>query len=315
MSLVAFPGPRAPLSGKDAIRGFRKGRPTFDQQQGCDEGQLKSHGSNYLQRAVQRATHLPRTPSLVPEAPVSPEDAQSAKMTWTAFQGLMEDTWMNTPLGGTFVSLRRRSDPTMSSVPPQHNATWVSRGDTGEGPTPAALQLARCFSKLYVSGARFAATLVARDDIDDTVQEALTALWLRHGAANVLPDEGALCAALLRIIKDRAARGRLRHTVRQRLAAFITPGPWIARWASPARPQEVAELVHNVRSVLDRMRPTWRESWLMHYEQGMAVGEIAEGLGRAPATIRSNLTRANELLRRSLTDAGFAPERPARRAQ
>ncbi len=100
-----------------------------------------------------------------------------------------------------------------------------------------------------------------------------------------------------------------RHAQRQREHARRSPDP--ARVVVPAAspdPAEVAdraELDREVRLAIDRLPTADRALILLELRHGLAPAEIAEVLDRAPGTVRVQLHRARERLRR-LLPAGVA---------
>jgi RNA polymerase sigma-70 factor (ECF subfamily) len=67
--------------------------------------------------------------------------------------------------------------------------------------------------------------------------------------------------------------------------------------------------VMEVQSAVERLPDGYREVLLLHDVQGHTHEEIAEILGIAPGTSKSQLSRARSTLRRWLTDTGENDER------
>lgn len=169
------------------------------------------------------------------------------------------------------------------------------------------------FSGLYAAAHAYAGTLFPVTEVEDVVQDAFLTLWKGLQPPSATPDADSLRARLFRHLKDRKARRARDDARRSRKLYLITPGPAIRRWMSITQPQEANELHQNIDGVLDRMRPTWREAWVLRYRHDLKLDEVATILGKAAVTVRVDVTRANELIRRALTDAGFAPETSERR--
>lgn len=78
--------------------------------------------------------------------------------------------------------------------------------------------------------------------------------------------------------------------------------------AAPAGPEQeaaLAELVEHLRASLDRIPESFRSVLVLRLEHQLTATEIAHALGRPPGTVRSQLARGTELLRRTLP-AGLA---------
>lgn len=152
---------------------------------------------------------------------------------------------------------------------------------------------------------------------DATARELLhVAGWL---AGNRADAEDLLQRTFLTAIEDRGSFGRERRVL-----------PWLTgiltnharnlrrerarRAALPARPEPVADPIAEASeaefaawlcSAREEIGPPYAEVLALHLEQGLNAKEIAERLGRPAGTVRTQLMRALELLRKRLP-AGFA---------
>lgn len=141
------------------------------------------------------------------------------------------------------------------------------------------------------------------DDAEDVTQEAFLRLW-RRGPD--LPDDrltGWLICVTHNLCIDRSRRTRVRRKHlglpdEQALETLSAdPGVAAAEFEDHADLQEaIAALPAATRSLL-----------LLHYWQGLKIGEIAAALGSNPGTVKVRLHRARGALRRLLTAPAAEP--------
>lgn len=78
------------------------------------------------------------------------------------------------------------------------------------------------------------------------------------------------------------------------------------RFRQPVRPSDVASTgipdVDETWQVVRRLPPTQRHVVILHFYEDLALVDIAELLGRNPATVRSDLHRALHTLKGTLRD-------------
>ena len=102
------------------------------------------------------------------------------------------------------------------------------------------------------------------------------------------------------ILGHEARRARLRSGRRpdpERLAGATS--------CSPELEAERAELLERLEATLARLPEAFRAVLVLRLRHGLTVPEIAQALGRPPGTVRSQLARGTEVLRRALP-AGLA---------
>lgn len=133
-----------------------------------------------------------------------------------------------------------------------------------------------------------------RQDAEDLVQTVLLAM-LELGGDGVAKDPAAYArrALINRYVNDYRRRPRTR-AVLQRLAAG-TSG------MVPSVDAAVADR-EAVRHALATLPPQQRATVVMRYFHDMSDSEIADCLGCAASTVRSNLKRARERMRRYLIE-------------
>ncbi|QDV09720.1 ECF RNA polymerase sigma factor SigL [Planctomycetes bacterium Poly30] len=137
------------------------------------------------------------------------------------------------------------------------------------------------------------ATLRNHAEVDDVIQET----WIRTLAHGTVPGRAWLARTARNVAASRwrsDERRRFREQAReQELEAPSTD----------ASLQRVEDRQKVVRCILGLAEP-YRGVVLMRYEENLSVAEIASALDRSPGTVRSQLSRAHELLRTRL-DADF----------
>lgn len=140
-----------------------------------------------------------------------------------------------------------------------------------------------------------------RADADDLLQRTfLQAIALR---ARFEPGRAVL-PWLMGLLSNQALK--LRRERDRRAAAL----PVVERAIDPVAEAAANELAGMVREVRAKLSEPYRDVLELHLEQGLDAGEIAQRLGRPAGTVRTQLMRGLEMLRRKLPSgfvAGLAP--------
>ena len=100
------------------------------------------------------------------------------------------------------------------------------------------------------------------------------------------------------------------HLLRRERQRREDAAPRVERVVDPEAEAVAHELQDAVRAVRARLGEPYRDVLELHLEQGLDAGEIAARLGRPAGTVRTQLVRALEMLRKKLPSgfvAGFAP--------
>ena len=135
--------------------------------------------------------------------------------------------------------------------------------------------------------------LGTRTDAEDVVQEA----WIRW--STVEPDTVDDARAYLVTITSRLALNKLRE-LKARRETYV--GPWLPEPVATATddPARAAELADEVSMamliVLESLTPLERAAFVMTDVFAMKSPEVAEALGRSPASVRQLVTRARSHL-------------------
>jgi RNA polymerase sigma-70 factor (ECF subfamily) len=154
----------------------------------------------------------------------------------------------------------------------------------------------------------FAARYLGPDAAEDAVQDAMWSMWRRR---NTVFARTRNTWFFFRVVLGRIASMQRREqrrlvrldTYRYYLETFYANVP------SADADVEHAEFETVIDETVDAMPARCRTVWLLAHEQDMSYNEIAQTLGIAPGTVRRHMSRAQELLRDALTDAGYR-ERP-----
>jgi RNA polymerase sigma-70 factor (sigma-E family) len=131
-------------------------------------------------------------------------------------------------------------------------------------------------------------------DAEDVAQEALArvgAAWPRLRAG------GHVEAYVRRTLVNVFLNERRRRHSERRLVARIAALP------APAGPDPHLDLLE-ARRLLDTLPPKQRAAVVMRYVADLDDGAIAEALGCSPSTVRSQVARALDALRRLGTEQG-----------
>lgn len=137
---------------------------------------------------------------------------------------------------------------------------------------------------------RFAYTLVGPEHADDLVQDAAERAWRKQRLFD--PARGSAQAWLLAIVADQARqRWRRRQPVWQELhpEALVIP-------------ESDSATVDLVRAI-DALPARQRAAVVLHYFVDLPVADVAELLGCAPGTVKSQLHDARNALEQALGDS------------
>jgi RNA polymerase sigma-70 factor, ECF subfamily len=127
------------------------------------------------------------------------------------------------------------------------------------------------------------------DDVQDVVQEVFLAAY---GKLDTLREKDALGAWLVRIARNQAAEFYRRSRATEELPNELT--------GKNNPDAEAREILAAIRSMPD----AYRETLILRLVEGMTGSEIAERTGLTPESVRVNLHRGMELLRRTLGVGG-----------
>ena len=128
-------------------------------------------------------------------------------------------------------------------------------------------------------------------DVEDALQNALLKAWLKYSA---MRNELSLANWLYQIVRNESIT-----LLRQR----IRRGEWLTDDFSEFRgdiplDQQVIEQLHFICS-LNALRPSFRETIILYYFQGLKIREIAVILQRPESTVKSILYRARRMMRKA----------------
>jgi RNA polymerase sigma-70 factor (ECF subfamily) len=133
-----------------------------------------------------------------------------------------------------------------------------------------------------------AVTLVAgsRDAAEDAVQEALARAWERAGTEQIRSLPAWVTRVSLNLSRSRWRRLRAEAKAAERLGA--------------ASEHLHADPRLDIEQALARLSRRQREVTVLRYYLGMDLGEIAETLGVAEGTVKTQLSRARRALAKLL---------------
>jgi RNA polymerase sigma-70 factor, ECF subfamily len=125
-------------------------------------------------------------------------------------------------------------------------------------------------------------------DAEDVVQDAFLR-WLDTDRDAVREPE-----AFLRRVVTRLALDQLK-SARRRRETYI--GPWLPEPVVEAADEEIDDVTLPLMMALERLSPLERAAFLLHDVFGVGFEEIAETIGREPATCRQLASRARSHVR------------------
>jgi RNA polymerase sigma-70 factor, ECF subfamily len=125
-------------------------------------------------------------------------------------------------------------------------------------------------------------------DAEDVVQDAFLR-WLDTDRDAVREPE-----AFLRRVVTRLALDQLK-SARRRRETYI--GPWLPEPVVEAADEETDDVTLPLMMALERLSPLERAAFLLHDVFGVSFEEIAETIGREPATCRQLASRARSHVR------------------
>jgi len=162
----------------------------------------------------------------------------------------------------------------------------------------------QAFERLYRRHARMAFgmahRLLAGRDVDDTVQDAFVTAWER---LDRLDDPQAFARWLGTIVVNSARRRIRRRALRNRLLPGHQEPADYDRLIGEQASAEAAADLRAVYSVLNRLSTDARLAIVLRRVEGMTVPEVADAMGRSPATVKRRIREAEDAI------AAFAARR------
>lgn len=147
------------------------------------------------------------------------------------------------------------------------------------------------FSRLYERYGRVVHGLllarVARDEVEDLVQDVFLTAWRRLGD---LRDPAAFGGWIAMIARHRAT------DFHRRTAAFVELPDNLESPGTPSGEADADVVLAAIRSLPD----AYRETLILRLVEGLSGPEIAERTGLTPGSVRVNLHRGMKLLREKL---------------
>jgi RNA polymerase sigma-70 factor (ECF subfamily) len=125
-------------------------------------------------------------------------------------------------------------------------------------------------------------------DAEDVVQEAFLR-WFDADRAAVREPEAFLRRVVTRLCLDHL------KSARHRRETYI--GPWLPEPVVEAAEDEVDDIALPLMMALERLSPPERAAFLLHDVFGVSFEEIAQTIGRKPATCRQLASRARSHVR------------------
>jgi RNA polymerase sigma-70 factor (ECF subfamily) len=187
--------------------------------------------------------------------------------------------------------LQRGTCPDQGALMPDRPTKWFLRWrDRGD-----AAALAAAFDRTAPELLRVALHLCGSlADAEDLVQGAFVAAI--EGAQR-FDRERRLMPWLVSILTHQAQAEQRR---RQRMRPAAVEPDALPGGADPARAAAEAELTESTRAAIDRLPEPYRQPTMLRVCHGLAPAEIALLLERSPGTVRAQLHRGLEQLRRGL---------------
>lgn len=127
-------------------------------------------------------------------------------------------------------------------------------------------------------------------DAEDVVQEAFLR-WFDADRAAVREPEAFLRRVVTRLCLDQL------KSARHRRETYV--GPWLPEPVVEDQPDAVDDVTLPLMMALERLTPPERAAFLLHDVFGVPFDEIAETIGREPATCRQLASRARTHVRAS----------------
>lgn len=155
----------------------------------------------------------------------------------------------------------------------------------------------RAFERLYRRHARMAFgmahRLLAGRDVDDAVQDAFVTAWER---LDRLDDPQAFARWLGTIVVNAARRRLRRRALRNRLLpGHQEPADYERLIGSHASAEAATEL-RALYSALKGLSTDARLAIVLRRVEGMTIPEVADAMGRSPATVKRRIREAEDAI-------------------
>lgn len=141
-----------------------------------------------------------------------------------------------------------------------------------------------------------------REDAADLVSETFLAAWKSRRRDDIDPEmRRAWLYGIARKVLSQYRRGGLRRTALAARARALLASEFTSGVHGTSATTD-SDLAADVRGLIARLPALDREIITLVYWEGFSQHEVATILGRAPATVRSRLSRARATLRAQLAD-------------
>ena len=155
----------------------------------------------------------------------------------------------------------------------------------------------RAFERLYRRHSRMAFgmahRLLAGRDVDDAVQDAFVTAWER---LDRLDDPQAFARWLGTIVVNSARRRIRRRALRNRLLPGHQEPVDYERLIGRQASAEAAAELRNLYAVLERLGTDARLAIVLRRVEGMTIPEVADAMGRSPATVKRRIREAEDAI-------------------
>jgi RNA polymerase sigma-70 factor (ECF subfamily) len=155
----------------------------------------------------------------------------------------------------------------------------------------------RAFERLYRRHSRMAFgmahRLLAGRDVDDAVQDAFVTAWER---LDRLDDPQAFARWLGTIVVNSARRRIRRRALRNRLLPGHQEPAEYDRLIGRQGSAEAAAELRTLYSVLERLSTDARLAIVLRRVEGMTIPEVADAMGRSPATVKRRIREAEDVI-------------------
>lgn len=152
------------------------------------------------------------------------------------------------------------------------------------------------FRKYYKPLCAFAHRYVAREDLEEIVQDLFLWLWNNHENLEI---RTSLSSYLFRATHARCLNKIEQNEVKQRIETIY----WKNYHGNDSiEDYQLDELVVRIHKAINKLPESYREAFIMHRFKDKSYKEIAESLNVSTKTIDYRIQKALKLLREDLKD-------------
>ena len=153
------------------------------------------------------------------------------------------------------------------------------------------------FRRYYKPLCAYAHRFVAREDLEEIVQDLFLWIWNNHKNLEI---HSSLSSYLFRAVHTRCLNKIEQNEVKQRIETLYWKNH--TQYYDTSEDFQLQELLLRIHEALNRLPESYRQAFILHRFKDKSCKEIAEELAVSPKTIDYRIQKATKILREDLKD-------------